>query len=642
METPRGRVLADGPCILVDLVWEMVALFMRAHPLRSSSTFELLRFALNDQPCRPRRSALQAVAEQWIHEVMDDDTAGDYVTGLSEEELLVEEDPAGAGGDGSVHLDALQRRVSELEALLRQQSPAAATPPARRPATSVTPSRGVLFDGARAIPNTEPREEALARLRSLAGAAPMRFCAHERAQRAQRPEQVLESLQQEEGLEALETGELEEGIRDLEATVQVQQLSLLTRQQQQQKQQDPISAALSGGGGESSSAASAGSKGCMAREAFIRLMEDLPKFSSVVMANAARELGIELSSVGPGLMRDYIEKRCPLGDNRHLTQQAYLWAFAWETGFRSNNIDIELMAVASRGLVYIDQTAMDFNKTKLSWLLTALPEPQYSICQKNRLPNTLSPFQCELGWSQRGIHEGLRFPRIKDEGHLRNHHERSRSSGGRARRGSSKEALEAKEKEGQCWRDHRRVDCLDGAKRTPSPSPLVPSLPGCSTSGRGVCSPTVFSGREAAGGASGGIFNGVQKEDRQFGYEPRDGSCAASEHEAFPGIHHLGGQFPVPIRCTEVVTAIATAGVWFGSCSFSPSQLSPCPQCLGLATARRSLALSPSEAMDGRHFSFSKSQKKATASPPPSSSYLRPEADHHDELAGPWTMQVSS
>ena len=249
METPRGRVLADGPCILVDLVWEMVALFMRAHPLRSSSTFELLRFALNDQPCRPRRSA---VAEQWIHEVMDDDTAGDYVTGLSEEELLVEEDPAGAGGDGSVHLDALQRRVSELEAVLRQQSPAAATPLARRPATSVTPSRGVLFDGARAIPNTEPREEALARLRSLAGAAPMRFCAHEQAQRAQRPEQVLESLQQEEGLEALETGELEEGTRDLEATVQdpvqrmlllqTQQLSLLTRQQQQQqKQQDPIS-----------------------------------------------------------------------------------------------------------------------------------------------------------------------------------------------------------------------------------------------------------------------------------------------------------------------------------------------------------------------------------------------------------------
>ena len=105
-------------------------------------------------------------------------------------------------------------------------------------------------------------------------------------------------------------------------------------------------------------------------------MEDLPKYSSVVMANAARELGVELSSVGPGLMRDYIEKHCPLGDNRHLTQQAYLWAFAWETGFRSNNV--ELLATASRGLVYTDQTAMDFNKAKLSWLLTALPDSQYS------------------------------------------------------------------------------------------------------------------------------------------------------------------------------------------------------------------------------------------------------------------------
>ena len=300
------------------------------------------------------------------------------------------------------------------------------------------------------------------------------------------------SLQQEEGLEALETGELEEGIRDLEATVQdpvqrmlllqVQQLSLLTRQQQQQKQQDPISAALSGGGGESSSTASAGIKGCMAREAFIRLMEDLPKFSSVVMTNAARELGIELSSVGPGLMRDYIEKRCPLGDNRHLTQQAYLWAFAWETGFRSNKI--ELMAIASRGLVYIDQTAMDFNKTKFE-LASHGPA---RICQKNRLPNTLSPFSRLANASWVGANVAF----MKD---LDFHESKMKATSGTTKgvgaqedgpeEAAPKEALEAKEKEGQCWHDHRRVDCLDGAKCTPSPSPLVPSLPGCSTSGRG-------------------------------------------------------------------------------------------------------------------------------------------------------------
>ena len=338
------------------------------------------------------------------------------------------------------------------------------------------------------------------------------------------------------------------------------QMQQLTRQQQQQKQQGPISAALSGGGGESSSTASAGIKGCMAREAFIRLMEDLPKFSSVVMANAAHELGIELSSVGPGLMRDYIEKRCPLGDNRRLTQQAYLWAFAWETGFRSNNI--ELMAIASRGLVYIDQTAMDFNKTKLSWLLTALPEPQYSICQKNRLPNTLSPFSRLANASWVGANVAF----MKDLDFLESKMKATSGTmkGVEAQEDGREEAApkkpwRPKKKEGQCWRDHRSVDCLDGAKCAPSPSPLVPSLPGCSTSGRGVCSPTVFSGREAAGAASGGVFNGVQKEDRQFGYEPRDGSCTASEHEAFSGIHHPGGQFPVPIRCTEVVTAIATA-----------------------------------------------------------------------------------
>ena len=440
----REECTSDGSeacAIYPTEVLEMVALFMRAHPLRSSSTFELLRFALNDQPCRPRRSALQAVAEQWIHEVMGDDTAGDYVTGLSEEELLVEEDPAGAGGDGSMHLDALQRRVSELEALLRQQSP----PPLLQPPRSLIrwsssntqhrASRGSFGQtaklgrsGSDAVGSTRTSSKGPETRASFgvtaAGGRP----------RGSRDRRARGGHQRSGGYSS----------GSCPANASPSDAAALTPDTQL-KQQDPISAALSGGGGESSSTASAGIKGCMAREAFIRLMEDLPKFSSVVMANAARELGIELSSVGPGL-RDYIEKRCPLGDNRHLTRQACLWAFAWETGFRSNNI--ELMAIASRGLVYIDQTAMDFNKTKLSWLLTALPEPQYSICQKNRLPNTLSPFsrlisQCELGWSQRGIHEGLRFPRVKDEGHLRNH-ERSRSSGGRARRGAPKKPWKKK------------------------------------------------------------------------------------------------------------------------------------------------------------------------------------------------------
>ena len=166
----------------------------------------------------------------------------------------------------------------------------------------------------------------------------MKLGGHEQGPRFTQADQAREGLQQEQGLEAVEESELEEGLKELEAAVQdpmqrmmllqMQQLALMTRQQRQLKPQDPISAAL-GGGGDSSSGGSTGIKGCMAREAFVRLMEDLPKFANAVMANAARELGLELATVGPGLMMDYIEKRCPLGENRALTQQAYLWAWAW-------------------------------------------------------------------------------------------------------------------------------------------------------------------------------------------------------------------------------------------------------------------------------------------------------------------------
>ena len=65
-------------------------------------------------------------------------------------------------------------------------------------------------------------------------------------------------------------------------------------------------------------------------------------------------------------MEEYMEKKCPLGDNRLLIQQAYLWAFAWETGFRTNNV--VLMGVASHGLLFIDQAAVDYGRTNLAWL----------------------------------------------------------------------------------------------------------------------------------------------------------------------------------------------------------------------------------------------------------------------------------
>lgn len=168
----------------------------------------------------------------------------------------------------------------------------------------------------------------------------------------------------------------------------MQQMALMAKQQTA-KSQDPITAAL-GGSTDAPSAGSSGVKGCLAREAFLKLMLDLPKYAQTVTANAASELGLEVHQIGPGLMREYIEKRSPLGDNRALIQNAYLWAWAWETGYKLNNP--ELMGVACRGLVFTDQTAIDYGRTNLSWLLTTLPEPQYHVVQRNRQRSSLTPF----------------------------------------------------------------------------------------------------------------------------------------------------------------------------------------------------------------------------------------------------------
>ena len=399
METMRGRGLQVGPCLLADVLWASVGHFKKGHPLRNPSAYEVLRFTQGGTACRPRRPALLACSEQWIHEIMDDDTAGDYVTGEDEmwpEHAASLEDPLSPGED----VAAMQRRITQLEAALQARPP---PPPggtfAQASRSGPAPPRGVLFGGSPASSHQVPPQDAVERLRALAGVAPVRLGAHERATREQRPERILESLQQEAGLEAAEPAELEEGIAELEAAVsdplqrmlvlQMKQMALLTRQQTQRQPLDPLAAALAGGS-DGQNTGSGSVKGCAAREAYLKVMQDHGKVAMVVMDHACRELGLESSQVGPGLMKEYIEKKCPLGDNRLLTQQAYLWAFAWETGFRLN--DVVLMGVASRGLLFIDQAATDYGKTNLAWLLTALPDLQFSIVQRNRHRQSLTPY----------------------------------------------------------------------------------------------------------------------------------------------------------------------------------------------------------------------------------------------------------
>ena len=398
METVRCRGLPAGPCLLADVPWMVSKHFREGHPLRNPSAYEVLRLTLERAPCRPRRSALLASSEQWIREIMDGDTASVYVTGDDEmwpaASVLP---PSGAQQEEEVSL--LQQRITQLEAALQSQAASPLHGGAQAVQPPPPPNRGVLPGGVHTVSPQAGPQDAVERLRALAGVALVRLRARESAVREQRPERILEPLQQEAGLGVAEPAELEEGIADLELALtdplqrmlalQMKQIAMLARQQQQRQTSDPLTAALSGSS-DGQSAGSGSVKGCLAREAYLKLMQDHGKVALAVMEHASRELGIAHSQVGPGLMEEYMEKKCPLGDNRLLIQQAYRWGFAWETGLRTN--DVALMGVASCGLLFIDQAAVDFGRTNLGWPLTALLELQFSTAQRNRRRQSLTPF----------------------------------------------------------------------------------------------------------------------------------------------------------------------------------------------------------------------------------------------------------
>ena len=86
----------------------------------------------------------------------------------------------------------------------------------------------------------------------------------------------------------------------------------------------------------------------------------------------------------PGLMRTYIEKRLPLNDQKTLQHVSSMAAFGWEAGFKSDNQ--ELMAFASRLLVFSEQVALDSGRIQLGYLLAGFPDPTPLGFNSRRVP----------------------------------------------------------------------------------------------------------------------------------------------------------------------------------------------------------------------------------------------------------------
>jgi hypothetical protein len=119
VELPRGKRTSEENAVLVDATWDQVSSFTRWSPLRGDEVETVHRFYVGQSAGRPSAEAVMAAADAWIHDAMDDDTAGDYVTGDSGLEGFAEPpDSAAPPHGGTVEQDAvlqMQQRILELE-----------------------------------------------------------------------------------------------------------------------------------------------------------------------------------------------------------------------------------------------------------------------------------------------------------------------------------------------------------------------------------------------------------------------------------------------------------------------------------------------------------------------------------------------
>ena len=369
-ENSRRRALGEAAVLFCDFAWSCLPYFRRPARLRLSAS-PFTSVLADNQPARPVSSSAHVVADAWILEATDD--LGEYVTAVEDEPELL---PAGA--DAATAQPDHDRLLRDLEARLGQLEaggPAAprSTPPPLARARDMFPTEA---DG-NALTASD-----LAALRAAAGRAP---------QRIGRVEAVADDELAELGAGAWEDADAsaldpQAGPEVLHRLLAVQ--SALLRRVLAPKSSDPITAALGSGATGSDSSSSTGVRGYTAREAYIKHLAECKAFSGEVEANAMRELGV--TATYPGLMRDFVQRRVPLGDQRQLCYYSTLFAFAWEAGATSNNH--ELMAWSARGLLFSEQVALDGGRSQFGWMLTGLPQPDWHILTSHKRKPHMMPY----------------------------------------------------------------------------------------------------------------------------------------------------------------------------------------------------------------------------------------------------------
>lgn len=384
LEDARGRRFGTGDVLLADFPAEALGAFTKPSSLRGAAAVGLIRINVDGTVARPAARSAWAASDEWIKDAGDvDDSLQEYITGESGGEQ-----PNGVGGDAEVVMQ-LQSRIADLEQAL-------AAAPSRPPTMPVVgePQPQVrhptyLFQPAGQPGAVDP--SVMAQLRAMAGPPPVRLSRLEK-EAAQMPATPAQNLRVEADAELIDeeevaaaVGRSSDPLHQLLA-LQMRQTAALASRLTAKQPVDRITAAL----GNDSAQSSNGVKGCVAREAYLKTMEDIQLTGKQIMANAAADMGLAPSQIHSGLMREYLERRMPLGDHRLLSHFGQFLAVGWQWSFEQNN---EMaMGLMARGLMMVEQIAIDQGRVQFAWLLSAMPDPNLQTIALNKRRIGLRPY----------------------------------------------------------------------------------------------------------------------------------------------------------------------------------------------------------------------------------------------------------
>ena len=279
LETTRGRALGSHPVFIADVPWPYLTMFRKC---TSRLPAGVVAFSVEGVAARPQLASALAVADQWVSEVLDAETANEYLSAMEMEdaESGAEEAslPTAPNLRGAVpknsEVEALHLRLAQLESLLQQQGQG----PEVLPSAPAQPQR-LLFNAA---PTGDLTQAEWDTIKQKLGAAPKRLGKPERktipTQQAAEREMLIDEVEKEVldpdalgTLAQLNLGGVTDPLQKL-LILQVLQTSDIVRSLAPKSQQDPLSAIL---GGSDNAAASSGSssvnvKGYAAREVYIK------------------------------------------------------------------------------------------------------------------------------------------------------------------------------------------------------------------------------------------------------------------------------------------------------------------------------------------------------------------------------------